>query len=260
MPPKICISHQHTTVNDQWEIDVNEITHLYELRHAVNVLGFGAVVNGLGVNFRRVVILYNSCIHGSTDLTRLFMANDEDFKKLVREYELEATERELRIAAIEDSNEKLIAELKHKRKNFAGIGTNKAKRRLNKVSLTDPLAKVIRVALEIEDKSISAKNSYGTYREKIYRQKTKLILNLCDLFKEQGWTYGVQKSDVPPTTHVIYFEVPGCEQISWHFTPENDDAGFPAYTGEWDRKQNSTMGKIEVVAARLLQMTMISRE
>lgn len=111
----------------------------------------------------------------------------------------------------------------------------------------------MRLALEVEDKSVSAKNSYGTYQDKIYKQKTKFILDLCELFKDQDWTYGVQKSEVPPTSHVIYFEIPGCEQISWHFTPEEKDGDFPIYVSEWDKKSNSTLRKLEAVAERLLK-------
>ncbi len=116
-------------------------------------------------------------------------------------------------------NERLIEDLKNKRIEFAGIGTNKAKRRLNKLALIDPIAKAVRIALEIEDKSISAKDSFGKYQTKIYNQKTKLIFDLCELFKEKNWLYGVHRSNVPPTSHVIYFEIEGCEQISWHFSP-----------------------------------------
>ena len=106
--------------------------------------------------------------------------------------------------------------------------------------------------MEIEDKSISAKGSYGTYQEKIYKRKTELILALCELFKEKHWNYGIQKSEVPPTSHVVYFEMPNCEQISWHFTPEKE-LDFPKYKGEWDKKINSTLEKLEVVAAMLLE-------
>jgi hypothetical protein len=176
----------------------------------------------------------------------------QDFQKLLHQHEEEAAERHHRILDVHLKNAQLISELQQKRQEFAGIGTNKAKRRLNKLTLTDPLAKAVRLALEIEDKSISAKNSYGKYKDRIYKQKTKFILDLCELFKEQGWTYGVQKSNVPPTTHVIYFEIPECEQISWHFTPEKKD-DFPNYKGEWDKKQNSTIKKLEIVTARLLQ-------
>jgi hypothetical protein len=76
-------------------------------------------------------------------------------------------------------------------------------------------------------------------------------MELCKLFKESGWNYGIQKSEVPPTSHVIYFEIPNCEQISWHFTPENEE-DFRQYKREWDKKPNSTLDKLEVVTMKLL--------
>jgi len=150
-----------------------------------------------------------------------------------------------------EKNQKLVEKLEYERDNFAGIGTNKAKRRLNKLSLTDPIAKAIRIALEIEDKNICAKDSYWKYKNKIYHQKYRLIIDLCELFKLQNWIYGIQKGQSHSTSHVIYFEIPGCKQISWHFTPEMNKV-FPDYVGKWDKKENATIGKLEVVAKKLL--------
>lgn len=148
-------------------------------------------------------------------------------------------------------NQLLVEQLTKKRKSFAGIGTNKAKRRLNKLATTSPIAKAIRLSLEIEDKNISAKKYYGKYRDKIYKKKAELILELCKVFKEQNWIYGTQNSEIPDTTHVVYFEIPGCEQISWHFSYNRKD--LPIYEKEWDGKQNSTIGKLEKVSEELLK-------
>ena len=145
----------------------------------------------------------------------------------------------------------LISQLEHSRSDFAGLGTRKAKIRLNKLAKTDPKAKAIRLALEIEDKNISAKKSYGEFKQKIYRQKSRLINELIELCKIHKWKYGIRKSDVPPTTHVIYFELPECEQISWHYTPEKNDK-LPVYRKKWDGKTNSTLGKLEQPARKLL--------
>ena len=238
---------------DYDEIDVKEINHLYELRHACNVLGRNHVAKELCVSMDRLVTLCDSEVHGSKELGRFLWVSNDEFVKAVDECERETLDRQQRIQEVHEKNRQLIYDLKRKREEFAGIGTNKAKRRLNKLALTDMLAKAVRLALEIEDKSISAKNCYGKYQEKIYKQKTKLILDLCEIFKRQGWTYGVQKSNVPPTSHVIYFEISGCEQISWHFTPERKDGSFPEYSGEWDKKPNSTLEKLEIVAAKLLE-------
>jgi hypothetical protein len=156
-----------------------------------------------------------------------------------------------RIQEIREKNENLIYDLKKKRKEFAGVGTNKAKRRLNKLASTNLIAKAVRLALEIEDKNISAKKSYGKYQERIYKQKNTLIMELCDLFKKNDWNYGIQKSEAIPTSHVIYFEIPNCKQISWHFTPEKEE-DFSPYKGKWDKKLNSTLDKLEVVTVKLL--------
>jgi len=207
----------------------------------------------LGVTLERISALYTSDMHGSMEVLQFLKISNDEFEKLVEQHEQKTKEYRQRINDIHEKNEYLIFQLKRERKEFAGIGTNKAKRRLNKLAPTNMLAKAVRLALEVEDKNISAKNSYGTYQEKIYKNKTALILDLCKLFKEQGWHYGIQKSEVPPTSHVIYFEIPTCEQISWHFTPEKYD-DFPVYKGDWDKKPNSTIQKLEVVAERLLQL------
>jgi hypothetical protein len=238
---------------DLYEIDVKKIKHLYELRHACNVLGSRYIAKELGVTLGRISALCASNMHGSLELLQFLKISNDRFEKLVEQHEQKAEEYRQRINDIHEKNERLIFQLKRKRKEFAGIGTNKAKRRLNKLAPTNTLAKAVRLALEVEDKSISAKKAYGIYQEKIYKNKTTFILDLCKLFKEQGWNYGIQKSDVPPTSHVIYFEIPTCEQISWHFTPEKC-GDFPMYKGEWDKKPNSTIRKLEAVAERLLQL------
>jgi hypothetical protein len=234
------------------DIDVKSIVFLYELRHACNVLGLEEVARGLRMSPKNVTRLYESSIHGSEDILDFFNISKKEFSKLLIEYEKESTDVEELIEDARIRNDELIVKLKQNRTNYAGIGTNKAKRRLNKLALTNPLAKAVRLALEIEDKNISAKDSYGKYRDKIYNLKTKLIMDLCKLFKEQNWIYGIQDSKIPPVSHIIYFEIPTCEQISWHFTPEKENE-FPAYTGKWDEKINSTIGKLEVVTKKLLQ-------
>jgi len=140
-------------------------------------------------------------------------------------------------------NQELIERLSEGRKEFAGLGTNKVKRRLNKLS-DNPVCKAARIALEIEDKNISAKNTRGKFIEKIYKVKNTLILELAELFKNENWIYGIQKSDSYGPSHVIYFEIPGCEQISWHFAAEKE-MNIPEYKGVWDEKINSTLDKLE---------------
>tara|TARA_R110002111_G_scaffold100976_6_gene156463 strand:+ start:21942 stop:22535 length:594 start_codon:yes stop_codon:yes gene_type:complete len=158
---------------------------------------------------------------------------------------------------ISKTKTKTIMQLKKARNNFAGIGTRKAKIRLNKKAKTDPLAKAIRIALEIEDKSITAKKTFGKWQEKTYRQKNFLIAELIELFKSEGWYFGVHKSDVQATTHIIYFEIPNCEQISFHYTP---DKKLPGYAKKWDGKRNSTLKKVEALAADILKDTITKND
>lgn len=148
-----------------------------------------------------------------------------------------------------DKNNDLISYLDRNRNEFLSIGTNKTKRRLNKLSENDKIAKAIRLALEIEDKNIQAKKYYGKYKDKIYDQKYIFIKQLIDLFKTTDWIYGKQKSDVRDTNYIIYFEIPFTEQISWHVSlfENNNIKEIPNYTKEWDKKINSTLKKLEEV-------------
>lgn len=235
------------------DIDVKKITHLYQMRHACNVIGFKDVSEGLGLSLGKIQSLYDSKISGSIELLPFLNSkDDEEFKKNLIEKKKEAKEKENKRLAAEEKNNFLVKDLHRQRNEFAGIGTNKAKRRLNKLAQSSVIAKAIRIALEIEDKSIQAKDSCWSYKDKIYRVKEELIEELAKLFKDQNWIYGIQKSDVKPTTHVVYFEIPDCEQISWHFTP-NKISEFPVYSKDWDGKENSTFMKLEKMAKNILE-------
>jgi hypothetical protein len=150
-----------------------------------------------------------------------------------------------------DHRKQLIGNLRDARESFAGIGTRRAKLRLNKLVDSNPVAKAVRLALEIEDRNISAKRYWGDYSRQSYDDKSGLIGQLIEVFQEQGWLWGVQKSDPLPLTpsHVIYFDIPGCEQISWHHAAKGD---APEYPGVWDSKPGSTLSKLEALAITLL--------
>jgi hypothetical protein len=179
----------------------------------------------------------------------LFFALDQIFRRE------KVTKIERRIEKAKRKNKRLIDDLSKKRDNFCDLGTRKVKLRLNKIiAQGNPVAQAVRIAIEIEDKSVCAKKYFGKWRRKIYETKHKLIIELRDLFVKEGWVFGVHKTtEQPPTTHVIYFEIPGCEQISFHFSPSKEEDGeFPNYNGVWDKKPNSTLGKLEVVARDLI--------
>jgi hypothetical protein len=148
-----------------------------------------------------------------------------------------------------------VNELVKARAEFAGIGTRKAKLALNKLAKTNPHAYALRVALEIEDVSLTAARYFGgdcggyTYAEIAYMKKSENIVTLIGIFQSQGWVFGVLPSDVSQTTHIIYFDIPGVGQLSWHCSPTEP---LPVYPGQWDGMVGSTLRKLEVAVSALL--------
>lgn len=130
------------------------------------------------------------------------------------------------------------------RQKMCGVGSRKVKCVLNRyVNAGDPLARALRFALEAEDASIRAKMNPG-YAEKIYNEKDKYINALIGICRENGYTFGVHASDVPGIKYIIYFDLPDCEQISYHFA-QREMSGLPVYKKQWDGKENSVLGKLE---------------
>ena len=142
-----------------------------------------------------------------------------------------------------DKNFELVTQLGDIRVNALGIGTNKIKRRLNKLSETNEIAKALRIAIEIEDVNIQAKKAFGKYRDKIYDKKTVLISEIVELFDKNNWVYGIHKDNGFKTNSIMFFEIPNTEQISFHTTLKNLDS-FPIYEKVWDGKENSTYPKL----------------
>lgn len=138
------------------------------------------------------------------------------------------------------SNRTRVQALTMARNNACGIGTRRLKIRLNKLAATDPLALAARIALEIEDANLQAKRYPGKWRDRYYRKKGALIQELITLFKHQEWVFGVHPARF--SRGVIYFEIPGCEQISYHYDHEGDP--LPVYEKEWDGKEGSTLSKL----------------
>lgn len=149
-------------------------------------------------------------------------------------------------------NMQLTGMLADKRSSFCDMGTRKAKLRLNKLSKEGvPMAKILRMALEIEDLNITAKGAPYYYRHKIYSQKSSKICELADLCQENNLIYGIQRTCNYSTSYVIYFEIPDAGQISFHTNTVLKD--WPVYQGEWDGLRNSTMGKIEKAVLKLFE-------
>lgn len=144
-------------------------------------------------------------------------------------------------------NERLSKILHDKRETMCGLGTRKVKLLLNKrIKEGDKIAELYRKAIEVEDCNIRAKETVPYYKGKVYRQKHSLLMELVELCEKMGVTYGKQMTDGRETNCIIYFELPGVEQISFHTSLEPSDAlQLPDYGKEWDGKQCSTLRKLE---------------
>jgi hypothetical protein len=226
------------------EGDVSKISHIYQLRHGCNLYGFEFVAGALNVPVERINRLYSSPIHGSNSFLPWIFADNKKFSKKLKKLRNKEKERINSKEEAEYKNKLLVRDLKEKRVEFAGVGTNKAKRRLNKLSKTDNVCLALRTALEIEDINIQAKKYFGEYRDKAYAKKGEYIFKLVDIFKENNWTYGIHETDNFSTNYVIFFEIPSCEQISWHINLGKNE--LPVYLKKWDGKENSTLNKLEV--------------
>lgn len=139
----------------------------------------------------------------------------------------------------------LVGQLTRARDNFCGIGTRMVKMKLNRFAKSDPVARCLRTALEIEDCSTQAKKYWGEWRDKKYADKHGKILELVGLCRDQGWKFGYQESGTFPQ-HIIYFDFDFCEQISFHTNFAAADLELiPIYKNEWDGARHSTLPKLE---------------
>ena len=129
---------------------------------------------------------------------------------------------------------------------MCGFGTRKVKCFLNSmIRKGDKVAELYRIALEIEDENIKAKDNLY-YSQAHYNKKEELVYKLIELCDTENIVYGIQISDVRDTNKIIYFELPDCEQISWHCNmKENIVNKCPLYKKKWDGKINSTLNKLE---------------
>lgn len=160
----------------------------------------------------------------------------------------------------EAKNYELLCSLEEKQKTFCnGCGIRKIKTRLTKlVKSGNPLAKALRLLLETETVNIKAKADdinyipksrfMHTVKEMLYYQKENLLTDIITICKENQYTYGYQKTDNYSAQYIVYFEIPGTQQISYH--TNLDVTGIPLYEKEWDGLENSTLGKLEESIAR----------
>lgn len=145
----------------------------------------------------------------------------------------------------------LIRQLSSMREGMCGIGTNRLKRFLNKkIKEGDKVAEIFSTALNLEDANIRAKKYSGsTYSDHYYDEKEKLLKELIGLCCEKGnilFGYQYTDDDFAYINAVMYFNLPGCEQVSFHCHLETADANtLPKFPNEWDGQKNSTLPKLE---------------
>lgn len=151
----------------------------------------------------------------------------------------------------ENPHADLVCQLDSMRDKMCGIGTRKLKNFLNrKVKEGDDVAMLYRQAIQIEDVNISAKK-YHNYSDDYYAEKSKLIEKLLDLCASRSDVkYGYQDNAEDFPAHIVYFELPGCEQISFHCDLDHPSS-VPHYDGKWDDQTNSTLPKLEVAILKL---------
>lgn len=142
----------------------------------------------------------------------------------------------------------LITQLNDERANMCGVGTRMVKLTLNKlIKEGDGIAKLYRIAIEAEDSNIKAKKYFGEYHDKYYDDKMHYItLLVSECLDRKDVVFGYQRNNAIFPKHIIYFELPGCEQISFHCTLSDEDIQcIPHYDGTWDKQENSTFPKLE---------------
>lgn len=233
--------------NEISDNDIKQIGQLYELRHYSNVMGDDYVASKLRMSTDRFDRLKYSDLNGRVYIDDLFKCSDKSFNDKFNQLIDEEEEKQNNIYLAQLKNDELIEQLHENRTEFLGIGTRKIKIRLNKLSKDNIILKVIRLMMEIEDVNIQAKETYGKYRDRKYKMKVDLIIELIDIYKENSFRFGYHDSDVHKTNYIIFFEIPNTDiQVSWHSDLSSSQmVGVNKYDKVWDGLVNSTMIKLE---------------
>lgn len=147
-----------------------------------------------------------------------------------------------------------------------GTGFPKVCKFLSKKSTESPLAKMFFYALKAELSSVLAKKAlYNEHDKKksrsLYISKRYALIGLVELLymrnapgyegDEYGPVcYGYQRDEL--SSIVIFFDLPGCEQISFHqgFGKEFLDLKVPIYLHKWKPSQTTTLLKLEDAICR----------
>lgn len=120
------------------------------------------------------------------------------------------------------------------------------------------LARLIYTALNAEMYSCMAKREKivnhnirksGTY----YYLKEMYVTELSRLFYTHNLDHpeylmlygrGLDEDEDAVMTKVLYFHIPGCQQISYHISNDDVFASVPEYTLKWDECRNTTLSKL----------------
>lgn len=157
-------------------------------------------------------------------------------------------------------NENLIKAYEKFRVNVLKIGYENF---LNKLIDLEEIAEekdkkivhLIILALNAEVCNIEAKKeTEGKKKEEIYKRKHTFIHHMIEYVQNfsvnsPSVNYGYHLADTS-ITKVIYFDIEGIKQISWHCEA---DFKIPFYYGYWDNKSNSTLKKIIEASKKLFK-------
>ena len=121
----------------------------------------------------------------------------------------------------------LIDDYNSKKNSMCGIGLKNVKLLLNKmIKQGDSLAVLYRKALELADVNIKAKKYNGDWSDHYYCKKEDLIFGLVKLCENNGdVSYGYSETNDMGSyiNAVLYFDISGCEQISFHCHLSEDE-------------------------------------
>ena len=220
----------------KYDSDPKQITNVSKLRHYINCHGITPeLLKFLKLKEETVIEVYENCF-GNTPIG---VIKSNAIKAIS-----DAIKTKESIEETKQLNDDLVELLYDKRINMCSMGTRRVKCFLNKqIKNGDKNAELLKLALEIEDANILAKEHWN-YSTAFYNKKKRLIDQLVQKCKENNIVFGIQKSDVEIVNHIIYFELPNCEQISFHNTFDSVK-NLPIYDKEWDGKRNSTLLKLE---------------
>lgn len=181
--------------------------------------------------------------HGDSErIDKALLRQEREWERYVSGYRSPAKEQAYRDA------ERRVEDYEQRKDTFChGIGQRKVKLFLNAcIKAGDKVAQMYRLALEAEGVNLNAKKALKKYHSDYhaYDKKEECLRQLSDMCKRMSVVFGVQVSTAPAARYVVYYELPGCEQVSFH-TNEPEAVNWPHYDGAWDGKKCSTLGKLE---------------